>query len=215
MPDDKPAVDTSVTTAGGKPAESAEPKPTDSSDELLRLQRENATLATRLKEAGDVQTKLDTLTQQVDDDKKKQLEKQGKYEDLYKTEQSTTKQLNARIAEMERWESFRGAVAKADKLEYPATTVIEMAKHVDTQTGGELEHDDLIAKTVEYIKGLGFIAKPETMAIGGGSGSGGRSGVTGDEARLAELHKKAQDGDAGAKREYIALRAKIGAAATN
>jgi hypothetical protein len=151
MPEPNEAVETKETPAGGKPAESAEPKPTNSSDELLRLQRENATLATRLKEAGDVQAKLDTLTQQVDDDKKAQLEKQGKYEDLYKTEQSTTKQLNARIAEMERWENFRGAVAKADKLEYPATTVIEMAKHVDTQTGGELEHDDLIAKTVEGV----------------------------------------------------------------
>jgi hypothetical protein len=206
MPDE-PTVDTTPTTETSKVPDGAAAPQENTPDELLRLQRENATLATRLKEAGDVQTKYDALIQQVDDDKKAQLEKQGKYEDLYKTEQTRTEELNARIATMQRWEDFRAAVTKTEKLEYPAATVIELAKHVDTQTGGELGHDDLIAKTLTYIEGLGVIPKPETMALGGGAGSGGRSSISTDETKLRELHKKASEGDPSAKREFIALRA--------
>ena len=179
-------------------------------------------VADQAKQIADLTSKIGTLStveKELGKVKKAQTEaeeaaakEKGDYEKLFNEEKTKREQLENVNNKRRRVGEVQDAVIAAKDLPYPTNAVLKTAKRVDAETGHELSVEDLIAKAVEDLEGMGLVATPETIALGGGAGSGinhSRDHEAGTKAHMEELKKKATEGDRTAYEKYIVERAKL------
>jgi hypothetical protein len=207
------------------PEENTDKKP-DVEEKEAEKQPENlgeaiamiAAQATQIAELTGTVNKLLPVAKELEDTKKAQAERdeaaakeKGDFEKLYGDEKTKNEQLVNENNKRQRVGEVSDAVIAAKDLPYPTNAVLKTAKRLDAETGHELAVEDLIKKTVEELEGMGLVATPETLAIGGGAGTGvnhSRDPKAASKAKMDELKKKAAEGDRTAYNQYIVERAK-------
>ena len=192
-----------------------EKQPESLSDAMLMVVEQAKQIAELTSTVG----KLSPVAKELDKFKKAQAERdeaaakeKGDFEKLFNDEKAKSEKLVNDLTMRQRAGEVSDAVIAAKDLAYPTNAVLKTAKRLDAETGYELSVDDLIKQTVEELESFGLVAAPETLAIGGGAGTGlnhARDPEGGTKAHMEELKKKATEGDRTAYEKYIVERAKL------